>query len=99
MFTILVEDRAAREIQDAIDYYNKKQFGLGKRFETVVNNEFQAIAKNPFYEVRYSNIRCKPVKYFPFLIHFLAVEQDKLVYIFAVINTRRNPKTHWLKTK
>ncbi len=97
MFIVCVEDRAAQDIQIAVDYYNEKLSGLGKKFEEALDKEFEALSKNPFYQIRYSNIRCKPVKNFPYLIHFQVNKTLMTIYVFAVINTNKDPKKAWLK--
>lgn len=97
MYTVLVEDRAAEDIQDGIDYYDEQLIDLGDKFKNAVDKEFGALAKNPFYQVRYKSTRCKPIKKFPYLIHFQVNEPDKIVKVFAVINTNKNPDTSWIK--
>lgn len=97
MYTVLVEDRAANDIQDGIDYYDEQLIDLGDKFKNAVDKEFSALAKNPFYQVRYNNIRCKPVKKFPYLIHFQVDERDKNVKVFSVINTSKDPDKSWIK--
>ena len=87
---------AAKDIQNTIDYYNNKIKGLGPKFENAVDKEFTTLSKNPFYQIRYKDIRCKPVKKFPCLIHFHVDEHEKIVRIFAVINTHRDPNQQWL---
>ena len=52
MFVVLIEDRAAKDIQNTIDYYNNKIKGLGSKFENAVDREFTTIAQNPFYQIR-----------------------------------------------
>ena len=96
MYTIFVEDGAGNDVQDGIDYYDDKATGLGLKFKTAVDKEFSAISKNPFYQIRYNNVRCKQVKKFPYLIHFYVDEAVKTAYILAVISTHKDPKKNWL---
>lgn len=97
MYTVLVEDRASEEIQKGMEFYDEQVQGLGARFKDAVDKEFSALAQNPFYQIRYNDIRCKPVKKFPFLIHFQVNETEKIVLVFAVIGTSTDPDTKWLK--
>jgi hypothetical protein len=97
MYTVFVEDRAANDIQNAIDYYDNQLVGLGYKFEKAVDNEFIALAKNPFYQIRYNDIRCKPIKKFLYLIHFQINESEKFVNVFAIINTNKDPDKNWVK--
>lgn len=97
MYFLLVEDRVIADIQEAADYYDKQRTGLGDVFEKAIDMELLAISKNPFYQIRYDSIRCKPVRKFPYLIHFEISESEKTVKIYAVISTDKNPDKYWLK--
>jgi len=37
-FTLIIDTRAISDIQEAIDYYDEQQTGLGKRFEAELNS-------------------------------------------------------------
>ncbi len=74
---------------------NKK--GLGKRFHDDVKVAFSAIKKNPFFQVRYDDVRCLPLKVFPAMIHFTINEKTDTVIIRAIINTHKDPDKNWLK--
>jgi len=37
-FTFIIDTRAISDIQEAIDYYDEQQAGLGKRFEAELNS-------------------------------------------------------------
>ena len=89
-----IEPSAKIDIQEEIHYYNSKQKGLGKKFHSEIKKCFDSIRKSPAYQIRYSNIRCLPVKKFPSMIHYTFID-DKIV-IRAVINTYRNPEKEWL---
>lgn len=71
-----IEPEVHQDIQSEIDYYNEKQKGLGKRFHAEIFKSFNAIKKNPFYQIRYSNVRCLPLKKFPAMIHF-TINEDQ----------------------
>jgi plasmid stabilization system protein ParE len=94
-FAILVEPRALADIQQAINYYDSRQAGLGKKFESAIDNHFSTISKNPFFQIRYNGIRCLPLKKFPFLIHFVVDEKRNEVFIISVFHTSKN-NTEWL---
>ena len=69
-FKLIVENRALNEIDKAVEYYNDRQKGLGKKFVNDLNNCFTAIKKTPYFQIRYDDVRCAPLKKFPFLIHY-----------------------------
>jgi hypothetical protein len=96
-YSLKLEPLAKSDIQQEIDYYNSIQNGLGKRFYKEVKSAFQSIKKNPFYQIRYDQIHCVPLKIFPSMIHFTVDEINKVAVIRAVINTNQSPDKTYLK--
>ena len=96
-FLIKLDLNALKDIQNAIDYYDEKQIGLGQRFEAYLNKYFKSLSKNPFYQNRYDNIHCLPLKKYPYMIHFSIQKDEKSVYIHAIINTFKKPANNWIK--
>ena len=90
-FTIKVEPEALEDIQVGIDWYNENQAGLGRKFLAEVKACFKLLKINPFYQIRYDDVRCLPLKKYPFMVHFTVHEADKLVIIRAVFNTHLDP--------
>lgn len=89
-YKIRVETAVILDIQEAIDWYNKRQKGLGRKFHNSLKKHFKTLSINPFYQVRYDDVRCLPVKKFPFMIHYTVSEELKIVTIRAVFNTSRD---------
>jgi len=90
-YKIKVEPEALQDIQDGIDWYNEQQTGLGRKFHTEVKTFFKKLRSNPFFQIRYDEVRCIPLKKYPFMIHYTLNEKEKVVVIRAVFNTHRNP--------
>jgi plasmid stabilization system protein ParE len=55
-FKIKIEPDARLDIQEAIDWYNKQQKGLGKKFHADLLKHIDSLAKNPHFEIRYDSI-------------------------------------------
>jgi toxin ParE1/3/4 len=91
-YSILLDERASQDIQEAIDYYEDQQPGLGEKFENALNKQIQVLEKNPFFQLRYDNVHCLPVKKYPYMIHFTIDEERFLVIVRAVFHTSRDPK-------
>jgi len=68
---VKIAPRAHNDIQQGIDYYNLQQKGFGKKFHRAVKKSIFSIRENPFFQIRYDEIRCLPVNKFPFMIHFI----------------------------
>ena len=96
-FKIVLDTRAAQDIQDAINYYNQQQPGLGEYFLRSVNNSFSVMKENPFYQIRYDDIRYLPIKKFPYMAHFTVDEVQQVVKVYSLVNTYFNPKKFWKK--
>ena len=83
-------------LQKVIDYYNDQQKGLGKRFAKEVFKSSKQLEKNPYFQIRYDDIRCLPIHKFPFMIHYSINEDLGRVLIFAILHTSINPEENWM---
>lgn len=52
-----IEPEAELDIQEAITWYNNKQKGLGKKFHNEVKKCFNHLRINPFFRIRYNDVR------------------------------------------
>jgi len=95
-FKIKIEPEARLDIQEAVDWYNKQQKGLGKKFHADLLKYIDSLTKNPHFEIRYDAVHCLPVKKFPFMVHFTVDVSKKIVAVRAVFHTSLNPD-NWTK--
>jgi hypothetical protein len=95
-FEIVIEPKAFNDIQNGIDYYDEKVAGLGTSFLNTLQNSISSLKENPFFQKRYSDVRCLPVKRFPYMIHFTVDEIHNVVNIRAVLHTSLNPDEYWI---
>jgi toxin ParE1/3/4 len=91
IYTIVIEPRAIIDIQNAIDYYDSKQIGLGEYFYKVVNEHIETLIKNPFFQIRYKDYHGFPIHKFPFIIFYFIDEERKTIAILSIFNTSLNP--------
>ncbi|MCH8534560.1 MAG: hypothetical protein LAT51_05775 [Flavobacteriaceae bacterium] len=97
-FKVIVFEAVADEIQEAIDYYNKKQRSLGLRFYKTTKNLIKSLEKDALlYQVKYQRIRCVKINKFPYLIHYELNEELRVVYVYALICSYKNPDESWVK--
>lgn len=91
-FTVIFSPVAIDDAEQAVDYYEEKQTGLGKRFAAQLQLTLNTIKRNPFFaSIRYDDIRCAGIKKFPYLVHYHINEEELLVTIIAVYSTYREP--------
>jgi len=98
-FKVIINKSAIKDIAKAIEYYEKQNDGLGNRFKKLVDEYIQAIEINPNYGIRYDNVRCLPIKVFPYMIHYSINNKNKTIRIYAILNTKLNPNIWQKRTK
>ena len=82
---------ARREFDDARDWYEQRQKGLGQRFEAVVHAKLLSIREHPeLYAVSHNGLREASVGKFPYTIYF-RVDIDEII-IASVFHNSRNPE-------
>ena len=92
MYRVIILPLAKKDILEAAKWYNIKKEGFGKQFTKEVHYSVKYIRKEPkSVAVRYNNIRCAPLKRFPFMIHYSIDAKNKTVIISAVFHTSLSP--------
>ncbi|MEO6130227.1 MAG: type II toxin-antitoxin system RelE/ParE family toxin [Saprospiraceae bacterium] len=91
-YKIRLSPKAKKDIQAAIEWYIQNQSGLGDKFYFNLQANIEKLESNPFYQIRYDNVRCMPLKKFPYMLHFTIDESRRIVTIRAVFNTSMDPK-------
>ncbi|MBP6557753.1 MAG: type II toxin-antitoxin system RelE/ParE family toxin [Flavobacterium sp.] len=94
IYSVVIDPRALQDIQAAIDYYDFKSEGLGSYFYQEVEQHFEILAKNPFYQIRYKDYHGLPLKKFPFIVFYFIDEEIKTVFVLSIFNTYINPKKY-----
>ena len=78
-------------IKNAVDYYNSRQKGLGKRFYTVIVDTLERIRKMPLAaSMVYDDVRYKVVDKFRYVILYKI--QGDLIFIARIFNTHQQPE-------
>ncbi len=91
-FSLDIEPETFDDIQKAVDYYNLAKTGLGERFFNTIDKQFDFLKDHYFsFAVRYDDIRCMPVKKFPYMVHYKILETRQTVSVKAVFCTHENP--------
>jgi plasmid stabilization system protein ParE len=96
VFNLLIDFRAHQDIDEAMEYYISKNPLVALKLYQRIQDAYAALESNPFFEIRYLDYRCLPVKDFPYMFHFSVDERKGIVRIHAFINTFRKPGDNWL---
>ena len=85
-YKIKIDKDALIDIQEIIEWYNCELQGLGVRFHKQIIVQINALKKRPFiHAIRYEEIRCVVVKKFPFMIHYVLNETEKMVTMPKIV--------------
>jgi len=91
-YRIIIDDIAIHEAQDAFEYYESKQTGLGEKFKVELNNGIESLRTNPEHNRRIkSEIRQCLLGKFPYVVVYEILKDKKNIIIYSVFHTSRNP--------
>ena len=92
-FRVLYNPEVYNDLAKAIEWYEDKQVGLGNKFLATAKKQMNSLQNSALhYSVRYDDIRCMPLKKFPYMVHFRVNIHEKTVKVEALFNTWLNPE-------
>ncbi|WP_142785692.1 type II toxin-antitoxin system RelE/ParE family toxin [Changchengzhania lutea] len=88
---LTIEPEAQIEIEEAIDWYESKQTGLGEEFYNYLDGYFKTLkeATSLFPIKRKPVFRELPLKRFPYVIIYEHTESE--IFVYSVFNTHQDP--------
>jgi len=89
-FSLIVKPEAEKDLQEAYDWYEEQQSGLGDSFIQQVDQVFDQLLNNPkSFQKRYKEVRINLTDQFPFGVHYKI--ESKRIIVLAVLHSSRNP--------
>ena len=95
-FSVVFEERAEIELNEAFEYYSAISPRLAEKLYQEALNASEVLSKLPHFQIRYKEVRCFLLKNFPYMLHYTLDEENELLKIEAFIHCHRNPDTAWL---
>lgn len=93
IYSCVFREEASKDFTEAFVWYEQQQNELGQSFQRKVYSKLEKICNNPFhYKRSYKHFHEAAVDKFPFVIVYLVDEKLKLITVFAIFHTSRNPK-------
>lgn len=92
MYEVVILDAALEDVQEAVDFYENRSKGLGEQMEAELNDFLLTLETIPFFQNRYDDVRCIPLRRFPFMVHFSVDHERFEVIVHAVFHTSLNPE-------
>lgn len=93
-FEIFQYPEADEDIMNAVEYYKEISNSVLSSFEKELSTAYDRLERNPFFQIRYDDIRVLPLRKFPYVVLFHIDEAKKIVYILSVFCTHQNPEKH-----
>jgi len=90
-FKLIIEPEAVIEIEEAVDWYESQQSGLGKVFYNYLDGYFKTLKEAPasFPIKRRPTYRELVLKRFPYVIIY--EHTDTEIFVYSVFNTHQDP--------
>ena len=95
-YKVIADPRVKLDLIEATEFLKVKRQNLELEFLADYKTCLRVLKTNPFFEIRYDNVRCLPLKKFQYMIHFIVNEDENTVTIFGLISTYLNPEDSWL---
>ena len=93
----IILQQAFKELNDAIEYYEEQQAGLGLRLKEEIEEHVSWILNNPTVpRIRRGGYRRVNLKVFPYYIAYVVHEET--LWILAIAHSHRKP-IYWIKRK
>jgi plasmid stabilization system protein ParE len=82
-FKVRINIRAQAELESAYDWYMKKSPNAGNRFLDSLESAKRVLKVNPYYQIRYRNIRSISLRQFPYSLYFIVEEEQNTVRVLS----------------
>jgi len=90
-YSLTYHDKVEADIENAYQWYDEKQEGLGERFFTELAVSCTQIMEHPeYYSKTGKRLRKISLKHFPYIVVFEII--GSTVFVYSVFHTSRNPK-------
>jgi toxin ParE1/3/4 len=90
-YNILISNQAQIEIENAINYYSLISSKTQKKFVLEIIQVYSILATNPFFSIKYKNIRSIKIKKFPYSLYNTIDSQNKSINILACLHQKKHP--------
>ena len=97
MYKVVFKKTAQIHIEKALSWYCLQQPGLENRFLDEIDEAVDVLALNPFFALRYADVRSILLKSFPYLLFYRINDPKKTIKVIAVLHGHSNPE-NWPKS-
>jgi mRNA-degrading endonuclease RelE of RelBE toxin-antitoxin system len=92
VYNLIVSPRAQKEIEKAIDSYIPNYADIPNNFVIQLVRVLNTLKINPFFRIRYKNVRSLKLKKYPYSLYFVVNENRNVVKIISCFHNKLNPE-------
>ena len=94
-YQVVVRPEAAREVQEAFDWYEGRSEGLGLEFLRAADASLASVQRNPLaFPKVHKEVRRVLIRKFPYALFYIVEEES--IAVVACFHARRDP-IDWLR--
>lgn len=90
-YEITISPEAQVEIDEAVEFYAKHSVDAPLKFIAKIKDAYNALETNPFFRIRYKNIRALNIVGFPYALYFVINENQQTIKILSCFQTQQDP--------
>lgn len=90
---VVVLPSAKRDLEDAFDFYESQEAGIGTYFSDCLAADLRVLQIHAGIHRRFGALYRYAAKKFPYWIYYRLDEQRQTAFVMAVLDARRNPET------
>jgi mRNA-degrading endonuclease RelE of RelBE toxin-antitoxin system len=91
-YNLIVSPRAQKEIESAIGSYIPNYSDIPNNFVIQLQSVYNTLKTNPFFRIRYKNVRSLKLKKYPYSLYFVINENSNTVKILSCFHNKRDPE-------
>lgn len=91
-YKVFISTKAQNEIENAIDYYSLINLRTQKKFAFEIIKAYSILSRNPFFAIKYKNIRSLKINNFPYSLFYTINNQKKTIAVLACLHQKKHPR-------
>lgn len=91
IYSVVVSPKAQKEIEEILIYYTEKSEVVPANFIKALRLSYNLLSINPYFRVRYKNVRALKINKFPYSLYFVINRNKFSVRILSCFHNKRNP--------
>ncbi|MFM6947427.1 MAG: type II toxin-antitoxin system RelE/ParE family toxin [Aquirufa sp.] len=90
-YKISISNQAQIEIENAINYYALISSKTQRKFVLEIIEVYSILATNPFFSIKYKNIRSVQINKFPYSLYYTINSRNKSINVLACFHQKKHP--------